>query len=70
MQVTLYPRWLLCTPDTKIFAVPAGTVDFLRNLEMSEDELSKAIIGTIGDVDAYQLPGDWRPFALVTLPAS
>lgn len=24
---------------------------------MSEDELSKAIIGTIGDIDAYQLPG-------------
>jgi hypothetical protein len=24
---------------------------------MSEDELSKAIIGTIGDVDSYQLPG-------------
>lgn len=35
----------------------AGTVDFLRSLEMSDDELSKAIIGTIGDVDAYQLPG-------------
>ncbi|EFN52070.1 hypothetical protein CHLNCDRAFT_139318 [Chlorella variabilis] len=33
-----------------------GTVDFLRELEMSEDELSKAIIGTIGDIDAYQLP--------------
>jgi hypothetical protein len=25
---------------------------------MSEDELSKAIIGTIGDIDAYQLPGE------------
>jgi hypothetical protein len=24
---------------------------------MSDDELTKAIIGTIGDVDAYQLPG-------------
>lgn len=33
-------------------------MDFLRNLEMSDDELSKAIIGTIGDVDAYQLPGE------------
>lgn len=33
-----------------------GTVDFLRNLEMSEDELQKAIIGTIGDIDSYQLP--------------
>lgn len=37
---------------------PAGTADFLRGLEMSEDELSKAIIGTIGDIDAYQLPGE------------
>ncbi|KAL4419293.1 hypothetical protein ABPG77_008343 [Micractinium sp. CCAP 211/92] len=33
-----------------------GTVDFLTSLEMTDDELSKAIIGTIGDVDAYQLP--------------
>lgn len=33
-----------------------GTVDFLRGLEMDEDTLTKAIIGTIGDVDSYQLP--------------
>lgn len=33
-----------------------GTVDFLTSLEMSDDELAKAIIGTIGDVDSYQLP--------------
>lgn len=33
-----------------------GTVDFLRELEMDDDTLTKAIIGTIGDVDAYQLP--------------
>lgn len=33
-------------------------MDFLANLEMSEDELAKAVIGTIGDVDAYQLPGE------------
>ncbi|PSC73335.1 presequence protease chloroplastic mitochondrial-like [Micractinium conductrix] len=33
-----------------------GTVDFLRNLEMSSHELDSAIIGTIGDIDAYQLP--------------
>lgn len=33
-----------------------GTSDFLRELEMDEDTLAKAIIGTIGDVDAYQLP--------------
>lgn len=26
---------------------------------MSDDELQKAIIGTIGDIDAYQLPGGW-----------
>jgi Zn-dependent M16 (insulinase) family peptidase len=33
-----------------------GTVDFLRGLELDEDALTKAIIGTIGDVDSYQLP--------------
>ncbi|KAL4856502.1 Presequence protease 1 [Chlorella vulgaris] len=33
-----------------------GTVDFLSKLEMGGDELSKAIIGTIGDLDSYQLP--------------
>ncbi|KAK8613612.1 hypothetical protein V6N13_101370 [Hibiscus sabdariffa] len=33
-----------------------GTGDFLRELEMDDDTLTKAIIGTIGDVDAYQLP--------------
>jgi len=29
---------------------------FLRELDLSEEELTKAIIGTIGDLDAYQLP--------------
>ncbi|KAE9596452.1 hypothetical protein Lal_00007907 [Lupinus albus] len=33
-----------------------GTGDFLRGLEMDDDTLTKAIIGTIGDVDSYQLP--------------
>ncbi|OMO63192.1 hypothetical protein COLO4_32675 [Corchorus olitorius] len=33
-----------------------GTGDFLREFEMDDDALTKAIIGTIGDVDAYQLP--------------
>ncbi|KAL6494730.1 Homeobox protein PKNOX1 [Orobanche gracilis] len=33
-----------------------GTSNFLRELEMGDDALTKAIIGTIGDVDAYQLP--------------
>ncbi|KAH7404793.1 hypothetical protein KP509_15G043100 [Ceratopteris richardii] len=32
------------------------TPEFLRGLELDQDSLSKAIIGTIGDVDAYQLP--------------
>tara|TARA_B100000686_G_scaffold303547_1_gene340469 strand:- start:234 stop:626 length:393 start_codon:yes stop_codon:yes gene_type:complete len=29
---------------------------FLRDLDLSDDELTKAIIGTIGELDAYQLP--------------
>jgi presequence protease len=33
-----------------------GTVDYLKNLELNKEELTKAIIGTIGDIDAYQLP--------------
>lgn len=32
------------------------TVNFLRDLELDDDSLTKAIIGTIGDVDSYQLP--------------
>lgn len=32
------------------------TADYLRRLELSESELTKAIIGAIGEVDAYQLP--------------
>jgi len=33
-----------------------GAAKFLREVELSEDELTKSIIGTIGDLDAYQLP--------------
>ncbi|KAJ4866833.1 hypothetical protein Rs2_51637 [Raphanus sativus] len=33
-----------------------GTGDFLRGLDMDQETLTKAIIGTIGDVDSYQLP--------------
>src|SRR5690606_35397647 len=29
---------------------------FLRKLELSDDELTKSIIGAIGMIDAYQLP--------------
>jgi presequence protease len=32
------------------------TADFLRNVELSQDELTKNIIGAIGTLDAYQLP--------------
>ena len=41
----------------------AGTLDvydqtstFLRQLDLSDSELSRSIIGTIGEVDSYQLP--------------
>jgi len=40
----------------KTLDVYDGTGAFLRQLEMDDDTLSKAIIGTIGDVDSYQLP--------------
>ncbi|KAG2444514.1 hypothetical protein HXX76_001261 [Chlamydomonas incerta] len=33
-----------------------GSADYLRGLDLSADELTKAIIGTMGDIDAYQLP--------------
>jgi presequence protease len=34
----------------------AGAVDFLRTIDLSEDELTKAIIGAIGQMDAHLLP--------------
>lgn len=33
-----------------------ATADFLRGLKLSDDELTRAIIGAIGSIDAYQLP--------------
>jgi Zn-dependent M16 (insulinase) family peptidase len=33
-----------------------GASQFLREVDLSDDELTKSIIGTIGDLDAYQLP--------------
>mmetsp|Transcript_14152 Transcript_14152/g.34028 ORF Transcript_14152/g.34028 Transcript_14152/m.34028 type:complete len:1117 (-) Transcript_14152:229-3579(-) len=33
-----------------------GTVDYLAGLTLGPDELTKAIIGTMGDLDSYQLP--------------
>jgi Zn-dependent M16 (insulinase) family peptidase len=32
------------------------TSQYLRELELPEEELTKSIIGTIGNIDAYQLP--------------
>lgn len=33
-----------------------GTSGFLRRLELSEEELTKSIVGAIGDIDRYLLP--------------
>jgi hypothetical protein len=33
-----------------------GSTRFLKELEIGDDELVKGIIGTIGDIDQYQLP--------------
>ncbi|MCB9422772.1 MAG: insulinase family protein [Ardenticatenaceae bacterium] len=33
-----------------------GTADFLRNLDLSQAELTSSIIGAIGGIDSYQLP--------------
>ncbi len=33
-----------------------GTAEHLRSLHLDQDSLTKAIIGTIGDIDSYQLP--------------
>ena len=33
-----------------------ATAAYLKNLELNDAELTKAIIGTIGDLDGYQLP--------------
>lgn len=32
------------------------SADFLQNLKLDKDELTKAVVGAIGDFDAYQLP--------------
>jgi len=33
-----------------------ATGDYLKNLKLSEDELTRALIGAIGQLDSYQLP--------------
>jgi Zn-dependent M16 (insulinase) family peptidase len=40
----------------KTLEVYDETAKFLRELDMDDYALTKAIIGTIGDVDAHQLP--------------
>ena len=37
-------------------AVYDATADYLRGLELDDDEITRAIIGAIGAIDAYQLP--------------
>ena len=41
------------TPSLDVYK---ATGDFLKNLTLSEDELTRALIGAIGQLDAYQLP--------------
>ncbi|BCS89165.1 insulinase family protein [Pseudodesulfovibrio sediminis] len=33
-----------------------GVADYLENVQLSNDELEKSVIGAIGEIDAYQLP--------------
>jgi hypothetical protein len=49
----------------KTLSIYDQTSDFLRNLKLDEAELKKAIIGTIGELDAYQLP-DAKGFTALT----
>lgn len=46
-----------------------GSSEFLRSLKISNQELTKSIIGTIGDLDAYQLPDakGWSKFSRILL---
>jgi Zn-dependent M16 (insulinase) family peptidase len=41
---------------TESLEVYKATGDYLENLTLSEDELTRALIGAIGQLDAYQLP--------------
>lgn len=42
-----------------------AAASYLRRLDLSQDELTKSIIGAIGDMDAYQLP-DAKGFTSMT----
>jgi Zn-dependent M16 (insulinase) family peptidase len=41
---------------TKTIEAFDKTAHFLKNIKLSEDELTKSIIGTISDIDQYKLP--------------
>lgn len=41
----------------KTLAVYRATADYLGNLSLSEADITRAVVGAIGDVDAYMLPG-------------
>lgn len=49
----------------KTLAIYDQTAKFLRTLQLDAAELSKSIIGTIGELDAYQLP-DAKGFTALT----
>ncbi|QLA18663.1 insulinase family protein [Desulfolutivibrio sulfoxidireducens] len=40
----------------KTLEVFQGAADYLKSVELSDDELKQAIVGAIGDLDAYMLP--------------
>jgi hypothetical protein len=46
----------------KTLAAFDGTADYFKTLELPSEELEKAVIGAVGDVDAYMLP-DAKGFA-------
>jgi len=46
----------------KTLAAFDGTAGYFKNLDLSKEELEKAIIGAVGDVDAHMLP-DAKGFA-------
>ncbi len=46
-------------------AVYDKTADFLRSVELTEQDVTRSIIGTIGDIDTYRLP-DARGYTALT----
>ncbi len=52
---------------TRTLDVYDGTANFLRTLDLSERELTRAIIGAVGDLDGYQLPDAKGSTAMIRL---